>query len=193
MGRGGYRFGAGRPGWHPKVENLRSIDVRHWSRERILQPGCCGIRVWTDSDTGAASASIGYTADGESITLNFSMNKKQMAQRVPLLRTACGYGGSRVWFGCPFCRRRVAKLYVGGSGFACRQCYRLVYASQCEDVITRAIRAQGKLESRLDEFGLRPKGMHRRTYIALLRRIEHYDDTSEAALAQAMVRLGLIP
>ena len=43
-------------------------------------------------------------------------------------------GGTRQWFECPGCQRRVEKLYSPGPGqeFRCRHCYRLVYRSQYE-------------------------------------------------------------
>jgi hypothetical protein len=54
---------------------------------------------------------------------------------IPLTTTPCRYGGKRYWFICPmsrsgrYCGRRVAKIYLGDSLFACRHCYGLTYAS----------------------------------------------------------------
>lgn len=43
--------------------------------------------------------------------------------------TSCYYGGSRRWFVCPSCGRRVGVLYMG-AGVACRQCWRMTYPCQ---------------------------------------------------------------
>jgi hypothetical protein len=51
---------------------------------------------------------------------------------VKLATTRPNYGGTRYWFKCPHCNRRVRKLYAGaGIGvLACRTCFGLVYDSQ---------------------------------------------------------------
>jgi hypothetical protein len=110
------------------------------------------------------------------------MNAQPMAQRVPLSQTACNYGGARSWFHCPRCSARVAKLYLRESGFLCRGCHRIAYASQSEDPIGRAWRAQQKIERRLSEDWERPSGMHRSTYERLIARICKHEETREDAL-----------
>ena len=90
--------------------------------------------------------------------------------------TPCNYGGSRAWFRCPAvdCGRRVAILY-GGTIFACRHCYRLAYSSQRENLDDRATRRADKIRDRLEwepgilnGHGIKPKGMHSRTYQRLI-------------------------
>jgi hypothetical protein len=46
--------------------------------------------------------------------------------------TPTEFKGKRAWFACPGCNERVAKLYrpPGSEEFNCRQCHRLIYASQ---------------------------------------------------------------
>ena len=44
--------------------------------------------------------------------------------------TPCTFGGSRPWFLCPGCGRRVAILYGPGLPLECRVCRGLGYASQ---------------------------------------------------------------
>lgn len=69
---------------------------------------------------------------------------------MPLVWTRCHLGGARPWFRCNAsvggraCGRRVAKLYLRGHVFACRQCYGLAYASQSE---TRGIARSAKVKS----------------------------------------------
>ncbi len=51
---------------------------------------------------------------------------------VPLAWSRLVSGGRRPWWQCPVCGRRCGVLYLppGAGRFACRQCYRLAYASQ---------------------------------------------------------------
>jgi hypothetical protein len=101
-------------------------------------------------------------------------------QRVPILWTACHFGGRRPWFRCAvystgrYCGRRVAVLYAAGDRFACRHCYGLCYASQQESPQSRFIRRSRRIRMRLggspdllQPFPKRPRGMHQRTYMRL--------------------------
>jgi endogenous inhibitor of DNA gyrase (YacG/DUF329 family) len=192
MGRGGMRWGAGRPGWHAKAEHCRSIDARRWAREGLLQSGYHGGWAWSDPETGDRLASIGYSVDADAVTLIYSMGTIPMRQHVPLLATECNFGGCRRWFGCPQCGRRVAVLYLRQRGFACRRCNRVAYASQSGDEIDRTWRRQSKLERRLSEHWRRPKGMHSSTYDRIIQSIVECEERRNAAFVVAAQRLGLI-
>jgi hypothetical protein len=104
-----------------------------------------------------------------------SNGSKLLEQRVPLVWTRCHLGGARPWFRCrQNCGRRVAKLYLRGHVFACRQCCGLAYASQSENPRYRAISRVQKLRMRLggsanllEPFPKKPRGMHRLTYYRL--------------------------
>lgn len=191
MGKGGMRYGAGRPGWHVKAEHCRSIDARRWAREGILQAaGRAGGWGWTDPDTGKQLASIGYSVVPGALTLIYTMNGDPMRQHVPILSTGCTYGGRRYWFGCPWCGKRVAILYLRNLGFACRKCNRIAYASQSDDELGRTWRKQSKIERKLDEHWRRPKGMHRATHERLVDVISDCEERRDAGLAALLQRLG---
>lgn len=87
--------------------------------------------------------------------------------------TRCNYGGSRPWFLCPRCGRRVALLYLLSHGLGCRTCARLAYESQYEApawrLLNRAMRAQATFDRMFSEG--RPKGMHWKTYSRKLSRL----------------------
>jgi hypothetical protein len=106
---------------------------------------------------------------------------------VPLTRTGCNFGGERPWFVCPGagCGRRVAGLYGPGRYFLCRRCYDLVYESQRENGMYRALHKAQAIRKRLggsanmtEPFPQRPKGTHHDTYMRLF--WEH----NEAEMAQ---------
>ena len=189
MGTGGMRTGAGRPGWHVKAEHCRSIDVRRWQREGILQPGRRGGWAWTDPDTGNQTASIGYSTEPEAVVLDYRMGDKPMRQRLPMLATPCHFGMKRQWFACPNCARRVAVPFLRANGFLCRLCNRIVYASQSEDALARMWRKQAKIERRLGKNLQRPKGMHGSTYAKLRTKIFDSEEQRDIALDIAFERL----
>ena len=98
---------------------------------------------------------------------------KGVREPVALTWTACNFGGERPWFICPGagCGRRVAVLYGPGRYFLCRHCYDLVYESQREDKMYRALRRAQKIRKHLggsanmmEPFLEEPKGMHWKTY-----------------------------
>lgn len=110
---------------------------------------------------------------------------------VRLLSQPCHYGGHREWFACPArgCGRRVAKLY-GGRIFACRHCYQLAYSSQREASFQRCQRRADAIKERLgwaDDpelmAGMKPKGMHWRTYHRLVDKLDRLEAEADAGMA----------
>jgi hypothetical protein len=131
------------------------------------------------------------------------MEWKYHFQRVPIQRTKCHLGGERPWFNCTvstggkLCGRRVAKLYRAGHLFACRHCLGLVYASQQEIPVKRAMRRAQKIKMRLggsddplEPFPQKPRGMHRRTYRRLREQARAADADADGLLADSMPGLG---
>ena len=94
--------------------------------------------------------------------------------------TPCNYGKARYWFVCPYCKGRKAVLYLGGSGLACRKCYRLSYSIENKTRSDRAIDGAFKINDRLkfegaiDCLGDKPKGMHWKTFNRLLEKRDDY-------------------
>jgi hypothetical protein len=132
MGRGGARFGAGRPGWRLKAEHCCRIDVRVWHRLHGFRDGYSGSWVWNVG--GEPAGSISYSVSEHAVTLRYSTNGTSIAEPVRLERTACNYGGHRPWFRCPGCSDRVALLYLRSGRFACRTRARIVDAIiRCEE------------------------------------------------------------
>jgi hypothetical protein len=181
-------------GGRPTCEMCQSIDVRRWRREGRLLPGQSFPYSW--SREGEPCGSIAVRIEPGAVVLNFRacsgerVEWRSIEQRVPVVWTACHFGGGRPWFCCnayadgQYCGRRVAMLFLGDSPvFACRRCYGLVYASQLESLRHRGIGKARKIRIGLgagpnlfDAFPVRPKGMHWRTY----NRLRHLHDVSAA-------------
>lgn len=194
MSRGGSRWGAGRPGTRVKAEYLQRVDVREWARRGCLI--AAGSFSWSWHRGGEPSGSIGVWMDSpDAMTFRYALTvngeQQSIAQRVNLTHTPCPYGGTRQWFSCPRCARRVALLYLRGGRFACRRCQRVAYASQSEDALARLWRKQSKIEARLGDYWQRPKGMRLATYDRLMAEIIDYEEKREEGLAGYLVKLGL--
>ncbi|WP_171207841.1 MULTISPECIES: hypothetical protein [unclassified Ruegeria] len=166
------------------VEDYRSIDVRRWARAGLITPG--NRFGWQWSIDGEKVASIQVQTSHGQVRLiyrsrDYGDEWESHDYPVRLLSQRCHYGGYREWFACPArgCGRRVAKLY-GGRIFACRHCHQLAYSSQREADFQRVQRRADKIRERLgwaddlDQMeGIKPKGMHWRTYHRL---VEEMDD-----------------
>lgn len=83
---------------------------------------------------------------------------------IPLRWSFPNFGGTRPWFLCPRCFRRVGVLALYGNAFLCRRCLGATYEVRNERPSYRFMRRRDKLLSRLGPDGERPKGMHWRTF-----------------------------
>ena len=161
--------GSGRPGWRPVGEEMLRVDVRKLHREGWLRPGLSFSLNWTWNGEPWGSISIATSAD--SIRLMYgTKDGEQMDELVALDRTPCHYGGSRTWFLCPRCGRRVGVLF-GGKRFLCRYCHGVAYAVENEDAMSRLLRRSDKLRERIKARAgtaypvmFKPKHMHQRTF-----------------------------
>ena len=160
------------------TSDYRALDVRRLQRDGLLSAGRSFGWSWTRN--GEKVASIKVRMEADRVILDYMHqrgNDEWKSENYPVRVewTACNYGGLRAWFRCPAdgCGRRVAILY-GGTIFACRHCYRLAYHCQRENLGDRATRRADKIRDRLkwepgilNGHGIKPKGMHMRTYTRL--------------------------
>lgn len=142
--------------------------------------------------TGEEVGSIGITTGPGVARLHYNAGGVPVSQEVRITCTACHYGGSRPWFQCLRCWRRVGVLFVRSGNFMCRHCGRVAYASQSEDEMGRAWIKQRKLGRRLDDDWERPRGMRRATYDRIVSRIEECEQARDAALIVFVQRYGLL-
>ena len=142
----------------------------------MLRPNTKGSLTW--SCGGEPTGNINYTMFENTMVLNFKWRDygdwESVKQTICFDRTRCNYGGTRRWFLCPHCNKRVAILYGADVRFLCRHCYRLPYASQGEDYMDRMERKANKISLQLDpdcledEYYCKPKGMHWKTFNRLI-------------------------
>jgi len=191
--------GSGRRSSFPTtLDDLHAVDLRYLRRQKRLSPGYHGSLRW--SRCGRETGSIGFSVGFDNITLSYRTRAladpgwEDIREVVPLLRTTQPLGGERLWFGCPYCRRRCAVLY-GGRRFRCHRCVRAPYGSQNEGTHDRLLRRAKTIRMRLggsgatiEPFPPKPKGMHWTTYARLAQRCQGIEATMWQAEAQ---RLGL--
>ena len=191
--KGGARSGAGRPAGRAKTNHYCRLDVRQLARAGHLQAGHGGTWAWSNGLW--ASYSVGFDSVTLSYRFEFSDGGRDIEAPIRLDRTPCNLGGSRAWFCCPGCSRRVAIIYLYGWP-RCRTCARLAYPSQSEDMLDRSWRRTFKIERRLacgaGEWNYRrPSGMRRATYDRLKESYWQEDMFRERMLEQFLQARGM--
>jgi len=185
-------------------ESCHAIDVRRWYRMGRLSAGQWFSWQWTCNGEPTGNISVRTEARGVVLhyrSLSNGADWETVEQRVPIVWSECTYGGVRPWFQCAvysngrFCGRRVAKLYGAGKLFACRHCYRLVYACQQQSPHWRTLAKAQKIRMQLggsgsldEPFPAKPKGMHERTYMRLQTRSLASAQRADALLLSWMAK-----
>jgi len=197
-------IGSGRRWYYDAAEttdDYLALDIRRWKRDGLLTPG--RWLGWQWSRNGSQIAAIRARVETDRVVLVYrhktgGADWKDEEYPVYLEWTPCHLGGTRPWFLCPAsgCGRRVAILYGGGI-FACRHCHELGYPSQREPDYERAARRADKIRDRLgwepgilNGAGLKPKGMHWRTYDRLTAQHDAFVSASLAGMAARVRLLG---
>ena len=165
-----------------RLDDHISIDVRRWKREGCLHPGNWFGWQWTVNDE--VSDSIQIRVEQDRVVLVYRQRAyggewQDIEESVSLTYTDCNYGGQRVWFQCPSCRRRAAKLCSQVPYFVCRHCCGLSYQCQGESLSDRAMRKARRIRRKLDAsmslmepIWSKPKGMHWETFNRLKQQAE---------------------
>lgn len=188
-------FGSGRKWGKRTVDDRRSLDVRRLVRDGYLKSGMAFTWQWFRR--GELVSSINLSVQSDRVWLTYQHQERggewqDMHYSVALDRTPCHLGGERVWWRCPArnCGRRVAVLYAG-EVFACRHCQKLAYPCQRETYDDRAARRAGVVRKRLkwepgilNGNGIKPKGMHWRTFWRLQAQHDAFANVTLAGLAR---------
>ncbi len=167
------------------------LDVRKMARDGVLTTGA--TITWRWSSGLLATMAVQETAIALDYLFEFIQGERRVHSHVRLERTPCQFGGSRVWFACPRCHRRVAILYLWGYP-ACRTCCRMGYPSQSDDATGRSWRRTRKIETKLAgdarEWNYRrPKGMRKATFERLREAYWREEEIRDHALVEFMARM----
>lgn len=192
-GRGFHRGGKA------TTEGSRPLDIRKLHRAGLLIPGRTFGWQWLIN--GKPISDIELRVETGRVILSYKYrghrdtNWEDVKQSVSLSKTSCNFGGTRPWWLCPTCGRRVAVLYSPGKLYACRHCSSLAYSCQRETADDRAMRRADNIRRRLgwpigiaNPKGAKPKKMHWATYERLNAR---HDEFAWRSLTSMAKRLGL--
>jgi len=169
------------------VEQTRSIEIGALQRDGYFGVPKQGWRIW-QREGGEITGTARIEWDGTQLQIR--------NQLIHIGWTPCRFGGHRLWFKC-VCGRHVSTLYSpNGRPWACRQCYRLTYATRQtiprDRQLLRAQRIRRRLggsANMLEPFPPKPKGMHRRTYDRLRRAHDLAEQKAMMGLTQWLDRL----
>lgn len=178
---GGIGSGRRSGGYQETLDDLEFLDMRALTRKHRVTPE--RRFVVSLGPRNASTKSYWIQVVSEDWLYAFNAREGPIVVResdktwIRLSRSPCNFGGARLWFHCPVCERRVAKLYLRHRDFRCLACTELCYRSQLEDRGSRAIRKARKFRRRLAASSNltipvatwhKPKNMHWRTFRRLL-------------------------
>jgi hypothetical protein len=111
------------------------------------------------------------------------LRNQAVPQNIRVSWTPCNYGGVRPWLHCPYCERRVMRLFKGLGGYFCRTCCGSpIYESQRRSTKARSYLQAYRLRARLggsrpvvDAIPPCPLGMRRTTYEGICVRIKRLE------------------
>jgi hypothetical protein len=178
----------------PTTDGTKSLDVGWLKRNRMLIPGTISTQSWKRN--GKPDGSIEAYAKDDCLVLVYNWRGdgaewEEVRETIGLTWSDCNYGGSRPWFVCPGCARRVGKLFGVGKLFLCRHCYNIAYSSQNETSYDRLLRKVQGIRERLGgsgnlsmPFPPKPKGMHYETYYRIRFRCNSMELSMYGQIAQ---------
>ncbi len=187
----------------PLATDFLTLDVRALAHLLDLRFDCEATCTWAVG--GELVGSAGMKAGAGLMVLSYQFTgsdrlPSKVTASIPLVWSRCTLGGERPWFLCPneACGRRVAILYCGAN-LLCRRCLGLAYPSQRETAGARAHRKAARVRQYIEQRGgsvdhnflVRPKGMHRQTFLRLRVVHEHWMAlyfTGETRRLEAMLK-----
>ena len=137
-----------------KCEHWRSIDLADLRRMGLLRPIMGGrIRAITWKNDHGGLDKLGIIPCPGGIRFVKRDDEGKLAGLfVAYISTRTMFGGYRMWFACPGCRRPARVLY-GINSLRCRRCRGLKYASQSEASHWRAQRKALRIRRRISASG----------------------------------------
>jgi hypothetical protein len=159
---------------------MDALDVWHLAKQGVLREGVQAVIIWRRAQPGEWSITLACAQRDQVLTVGIQSVDGEGApvyQDLALADMRTGFG-TRVFWQCAACGRRVARVYRNAHyRFVCRMCLRLVYRSQHESTLDRLQRRLQKLRRCL---GIppaerqhsvwrypKPRRMHYTTYLRL--------------------------
>jgi hypothetical protein len=121
MGSGPYGGGSKVRKW--TVEETYRLDIKS------LKGHIDGRRLEFSMNEGKIS--FGVITKSDHIILTYSAGEESIKEYANIESTKVGYG-ERLWFNCPGCGKKTARLYIVGKYFRCRDCHLLTYLT-CQE------------------------------------------------------------
>ena len=118
------------------VEDYLCLDMAHFARQGPTWPLLEGSYDFEHHGTWVDSISWEWTVDGVGFHCSWVRSDKvrmPYTYRVRMSHTPTQFGGTRAWFHCPTCDKRVQKLFTRWADdlhLNCRTCHDLTYTSQ---------------------------------------------------------------
>ncbi len=176
------------------TNRMNQLDIRKIARAGSLEVGLYSRTAHVELHAATDRVTLNYRCE------NQFRESQEYRYAVAIEWTPCNYGGKRPWWTCPDCGKRVAILY-GGRKFACRHCQSLTYKSTRTAPGSEHYARANKVRMKLgwgggvaSPMGDRPKGMHARTYLRLLRQLHLHGlaalSSTEKLVTQVNNRLG---
>ena len=181
-----------------KTGEVYQMDLCSIKKYGALKDGSRGTFSWPIGDDPPTMA---FRVESDRLILAYWVKLDDTWQHVEefveLDRTPCHYGGERLWFLCPTCKKRVAVLYESGGRFICRHCADLSYRSKSGTREDRLRRKAGQIRRRLgasenlsEPILSRPKRMHRKTFERLKREEQAANDEIQQLVSAKLWRLA---
>ncbi len=115
------------------VDQCLSIDIAQFDCHRDVS--FSGELSWlnTHNDERILCVDYLFLPEDESepmLILSYKLENRLVKETIIFQKTRTRFDGSRWWFTCPLCERRMGKLYLTPKGnyFACRRCHELRYS-----------------------------------------------------------------
>ncbi|EKD99840.1 MAG: hypothetical protein ACD_22C00166G0006 [uncultured bacterium] len=124
-----------------EADNLKKIEISQLKRRGFLNIWRDEVITWVVNgvDTGSVRIQVSTHTEGNKYVTFLYNSTSPGKEKVSycyihsLTTSRCNFGGTRYWFICRFCGRRVGILYMGDTYFRCRHCLNLTYNSRNEN------------------------------------------------------------
>jgi hypothetical protein len=138
------------------IDDCLALDANRLAKMGVFNEGRHSSVKWESGANIGLLYRDGKVCSGK-LELLYNLEGEPNNQKVRISKAPCHFGGVRFYFHCPGCGERRYKLHLAGSGFYCRECYRMPYYTQECGHIDGLMRKVHKLEAKLENKPMRTK------------------------------------